>query len=67
MTAAAVALSASCRKCLPIAASCGHRTKYGMFRSKWLMFTVSEGKLHMLIAFFIPSFPRKRESRDLHD
>ena len=48
MTAAAMALSASCRKCLPIAASCGHRTKYGMFRSKWLMFAVSEGKLHML-------------------
>ena len=49
MTAAPVGLSASCRKCLPIAASYVHRTKYGIFRSQWLIFTASEGKLHMLI------------------
>ena len=66
MTAVAVALSSSCRKCLPIAASYVHRTKYGIFRSQWLMFTASEGKLHT-DGGFNPSFPRKRESRDFHD
>ena len=48
MTAAPVGLSASCRKCLPIAASYVHRTKYGIFRSQWLIFTASEGRQHML-------------------
>ena len=31
------------------------------------MFTANEGKLHMLIVLFIPSFPRKRESRGFYD
>ena len=48
MTVAPVGLSASCRKCLPIAGSYVHRAEYGIFRSRWLIFTASEGKQHML-------------------
>ena len=62
MSAAAVALPAKCRKRLYIHAFAARTTGLAGRSSVGLMFTASEKKLYMLIVFFIPSFPRKRES-----
>ena len=62
MTAAAVALPARYRKCLSIHAFAVRAMELTGRSSVGLMLIASEGKLYMLTVFFIPSFPRKRES-----